>query len=530
MGAENLERAVAEAIERSRPVAADLRREINGLVGGLMQGVGHDLSGGSAGSAPPASGASSPPGADGLRAYADDVVRAVVRELEELTKRRLGDELGTFNLVLFGRTGTGKSSLTEALTQGFGCSISPDGASDWTTGVAPGQWRGCRVVDTPGTNGWGRTKSRSELEETAREALVSADVVILCFDSQSQQEGEFAKVADWVADYGKPVVAFLNNRSSMWRFPTRVPQQEIRRRLSRSVAEHAENIRDELARIGLHDVPVVALNTKRAVFAHASLPYQGPDADSLSKHRAEAGSIDVLLDWSNLPALESLLATALGRDAVGLRLGALVSQIGGACRNADDRLRVHVEEPALRLAEQTEIGIEGLAIGQVRAARLTDRVVEFPRPRTGEGTAQRRPGGAQGARRAPRPMDGGPGPAGGRRAVVGRVGRRDHGLVAAHRPLLPPPPGIQGVRPDGPGDRGRGGPPLSERPPAPRAPQEGSPGVRPGGGADREGRRRPGDRPGGDVVRPEPGAGLARTRGGADGEDGNGPVGGRQRR
>lgn len=358
MGAENLERAVAEAIERSRPVAADLRREINGLAGGLMQGVGHEPSGGSAGSAPPASGVSSPPGPETLRAYADDVVRAVVRELEELTKRRLGDELGTFNLVLFGRTGTGKSSLTEALTQGFGGSISPDGESDWTTGVAPGQWRGCRVVDTPGTNGWGRTKSRSELEETAREALVCADVVILCFDSQSQQEGEFAKVADWIADYGKPVVAVLNIRSSMWRFPTRVPQQEFRRRLSRSVAEHAENIRDELARIGLHDVPVVALNTKRAVFARAALPYQGPDADSLSKHRAEAGSIDVLLDWSNLPALESLLATALGRDAVGLRLGALLSQIGGACRNADDRLRVHVEEPALRLAEQTEIGIE----------------------------------------------------------------------------------------------------------------------------------------------------------------------------
>lgn len=358
MGAEQLERAVAEAIERSRPVAADLRREISGLVGGLMRGVRHELPGGSAGSAPRAAGVSSPPGPDALRAYADDVVRAVVRELEELTNRRLGDELGTFNLVLFGRTGTGKSSLTEALTQGFGGSISPDGAADWTTGVAPGQWRGCRVVDTPGTNGWGRTKSRSELEETAREALVSADVVILCFDSQSQQEGEFAKVADWIADYGKPVVAVLNNRSSMWRFPTRVPQQEIRRRLSRSVAEHAENIRDELARIGLHDVPVVALNTKRAVFARAALPYEGPDADSLPKHRAEAGSVDVLLDWSNLPALESLLATALGRDAVGLRLGALVSQVGGACRNADDRLRVHVEEPALRLAEQTEIGIE----------------------------------------------------------------------------------------------------------------------------------------------------------------------------
>lgn len=406
MGAENLERAVAEAIEQSRPVAADLRREIKGLVAGLMEGVGHIAIDGSAGSAPPASGATPPPDPDALRAYAHDAVRAVVHELHEVTKRRLGDELGTFNLVLFGRTGTGKSSLTEALTQGVGGSISPDGASDWTTGVSPGHWRGCRVVDTPGTDGWGRTKSRSELEETAREALVSADVVILCFDSQSQQEGEFAKVADWIADYGKPVVAVLNNRNPMWRFPTRVPRQEIRRRLSRPVAEHTENIRDELARIGLHDVRVVAINTKRAVFARAALPYQGPDADSLSRHRAEAGSTDILLDWSNLPALETLLATALGRNAVGLRLGALVSQIDGTCRNADDRLRIHVQEPALRLAEQSEIGIERM----LTVLGSPESVFLDPDPAAGDpGTAGTKAGsGAAGGRpeRKPRRDDG----------------------------------------------------------------------------------------------------------------------------
>ena len=170
----------------------------------------------------------------------------------------------------------------------------------------------CRLVDTPGIGGWGRTVSRAELEARAEAAVADADVVLLCFDTQSQQDGEFSKIAQWVSRYGKPVVAVLNCRNARWRFPTKVAHESARRDLSRSVHEHMGNIRDELGRVGLPNVPVVAIHTKRAAFARTSDPYEGPDAGSRKKQRDEFGP-EQLLEWSNLPALELLIAEALAQ-------------------------------------------------------------------------------------------------------------------------------------------------------------------------------------------------------------------------
>jgi predicted GTPase len=61
----------------------------------------------------------------------------VRRELELGRTERLAD-LGTFNVVLFGRTGTGKSCLVEAFTQGNGGIVSADGSPDSTREVT---WR-----------------------------------------------------------------------------------------------------------------------------------------------------------------------------------------------------------------------------------------------------------------------------------------------------------------------------------------------------------------------------------------------------
>ena len=177
--------------------------------------------------------------------------------------------------MLFGRTGTGKSCLIEALTSGNGTSISP-GESDWTTEVAITEWGDCRLYDTPGIAGWGRTVERTSLEERAREAVTAADVVLLCFDSQSQQAEEFRKAAAVDSRVRQPMIAILNNRNRLWRYPVRVGARAQRVQLSQAVAEHASNIREELARIGLRDVPVVALHSMRAVYARASLPYRGP--------------------------------------------------------------------------------------------------------------------------------------------------------------------------------------------------------------------------------------------------------------
>ena len=229
--------------------------------------------------------------------------------------------LSTFNIVFFGRTGAGKSTLLSAFGELDGAAVSP-GESDWTTSVESILWRGCRLYDTPGINGWGGRKSRDELEAAARKAVEIADVVLLCFDTQSQQASEFAKVADWVTHFGKPVIAVLNVRNPRWRHPARVPSQAARRNMSEPVAQHAENVRDELANIGLHDVPVVAISSRRALFARAAIPYRGPQEQNFSDDRARYG-IDYLARWSNFAALDSVLTACIAAGGAQLRLKSL---------------------------------------------------------------------------------------------------------------------------------------------------------------------------------------------------------------
>ena len=293
------------------------------------------------------------PGAEALTEFQ----RAVAGLRQDASERllRQQERLETFNLVLFGRTGAGKSSLIEALSGGTGAPIS-QGESDWTTDVREVRWGSCRLFDTPGIAGWGRTVARSELEARAEAAVADADVVFLCFDTQSQQEGEFGKVAEWIGRYGKPALAVLNSRNGRWRFPPRVARPGARRQLSRTVQEHATNIRDELANINLVDVPVVAIHSKRAAFARTTDPYEGPDAPSRAKLRDEVGP-EQLLAWSNLSALETLLATALAEHAEELRLGMLREQARGLLRSSAEKVAERHSGPARVAAEQLERGV-----------------------------------------------------------------------------------------------------------------------------------------------------------------------------
>jgi len=257
-------------------------------------------------------------------------------ELNDLFKRQK-KVLSNFNIVLFGRTGTGKSSLISAIIEGNGESVS-HGESDWTTKVKPSEWHSCQIYDTPGINGWGRTESREDLEEKARKAVEIADFVLVCFDSQSQQADEFKKLANWVQTYQKPIIAILNPRNHLWRQPQRTSYERQRISLSTAVRQHASNIRDELAKIGLPDVPVIALNSKRALFARATLPYKGPDLVSFKKQRETIGC-ELLEEWSCYPRLEKLLIETISQHAVDFRIGALNDQIRGVFKELFNSLK-----------------------------------------------------------------------------------------------------------------------------------------------------------------------------------------------
>lgn len=308
-----LEAAVAHAVAQSLAAITDYQQRVDEALSALEEvaarasvGVGSDTS-------------------------ANEVVEAFSKELQA-TRTEAADlfdrqrkVLGTVNIALFGRTGAGKSSLIEALVHGDGATVST-GESDFTTEVRTVSWHGCRFIDTPGTNGWGRSASRDTLEGRARHAVEVADIVVLCFDTQSQQKGEFEKIGAWVKEYGKPVVAVLNVRNPLWRRPGSVPFGTQRRRLSRAVREHVTNIETELAALGVFGAPVVAISAQRAVYARVSGEYRGPAPEQFAKLRKELG-LDGLAKGSNFEVLEALFVNALVHHVKELRFGMLHGQV-----------------------------------------------------------------------------------------------------------------------------------------------------------------------------------------------------------
>ena len=307
-----------------------------------------------------------------------DILKRDRHKIEDLLQRQRS-ALETFNIVLFGRTGAGKSSMITAMTRGDGAAVSR-GESDWTTDVQPIPWHSCMIYDTPGINGWGRSQSRDHLEGRARAAVEVADLVLVCFDTQSQQIEEFAKLAGWVTHYRKPLVVVLNQRNPVWRVPDRAPSGASRANLSQTIAEHAGHIRDELGRLGLVGVPLVAVNTKRAVAARAALPFKGPDLEGLIKQR-NAHGCDTLEAWSNYGRLERFLAQAVREQAVAFRLGALndqlrgvfeglrhqFGQLGGEARHGAETLERDMLVPLLRL-----VGYPRKDDAEARAAMVID--------------------------------------------------------------------------------------------------------------------------------------------------------------
>ena len=252
----------------------------------------------------------------------------VQRELRRLRARagRRAEHLSSFNVVLFGRTGTGKSSFVEALSRGDGCRISTKGLLDHTRDVQVRTWRGFSIVDTPGIQGWEESNERKRIERLAHEAVERADVVFLAFDSLNQKIGEFKQVGQWVTDAGKAAVALLNVKDGSWRFDEQLLPGDPRTLAVSQVRGHAEHVMRMLVDFGLPDVPVIALNTQWAVAARSPKLKAHPALEELEEAIDLVGR-DRLEHIANVRAVTDLLQAAVQTDPETLRLGGVRTEV-----------------------------------------------------------------------------------------------------------------------------------------------------------------------------------------------------------
>ena len=112
--------------------------------------------------------------------------------------------LDYFNITVFGRTSTGKSTLMEILTRGDGTSIGT-GSLRTTTDVREYQWKGLKVYDVPGVC----APDGTEDEKLALEAAEKADLIIFLITDDAPEPGE-AKWLAKVRKLGRHVIGICN--------------------------------------------------------------------------------------------------------------------------------------------------------------------------------------------------------------------------------------------------------------------------------------------------------------------------------
>ena len=112
--------------------------------------------------------------------------------------------LGTFNITLFGRTLSGKSTLMEILTRGNGKSIGK-GAQRTTRDVREYEWNRMRITDIPGVAAFGGETD----EDVAHDAALQSDLIIFLITDDAPQAAEAEHFAR-LRKIGNPVLGICN--------------------------------------------------------------------------------------------------------------------------------------------------------------------------------------------------------------------------------------------------------------------------------------------------------------------------------
>ena len=180
--------------------------------------------------------------------------------------------LGTFNIVLFGRTMTGKSTLMEILTKGNGRSIGK-GAQRTTRDVRSYEWNGLKITDVPGIAAF----EGFEDEQTATEAARQADLIIFLITDDAPQPAEAEQLVI-LRNIGNPMLGICNVK--------RAVDDELHRRIFlRDQAKLFDNSRlnemvQEFQQMTYHKAPGSELDFK---YAHLKLRFMAEQPEHLNR-------------------------------------------------------------------------------------------------------------------------------------------------------------------------------------------------------------------------------------------------------
>lgn len=130
-----------------------------------------------------------------------------------LTKRKLSSK---FNITLFGKTMSGKSTLMEILTHGDGSHMG-DGHPRTTRDVRSYDWKGMKVTDVPGIAAYGG----QEDDVLAEDAATFADLILFMITAGQPESTE----ADWMVKLkrmDKPMICICNFKQSIGTHPDNI--------------------------------------------------------------------------------------------------------------------------------------------------------------------------------------------------------------------------------------------------------------------------------------------------------------------
>ena len=143
---------------------------------------------------------------DGLIRKAEDLIRSIAerdrKALEELDRHQATDR--NFNIVLYGQTMSGKSTLMEILTKGKGESIG-NGTPRTTRDIRSYHWKGMEITDIPGSGAF----EGEEDQRKADEAALRADLIMHLITDSNPQRME-AQAINRTMGFDRPVIGIIN--------------------------------------------------------------------------------------------------------------------------------------------------------------------------------------------------------------------------------------------------------------------------------------------------------------------------------